>query len=92
LELKGSPDAFESVTSTYKSIRDDDARHIPHASGKNSIIWKMAFSLILKCILRLILTVMCRILFKSSNAEYYSGILYLRYEIKNVLRSIQCYR
>lgn len=33
LELKGSPDAFESVTSTYKSIRDDDARHVPHASG-----------------------------------------------------------
>ncbi|KAL0125475.1 hypothetical protein PUN28_004524 [Cardiocondyla obscurior] len=36
LELKGSPDAFESVTSTYKSIRDDDARHIPHASVTDS--------------------------------------------------------
>ncbi|KMQ95164.1 acetylcholine receptor subunit beta-like 2 protein [Lasius niger] len=36
LELKGSPDAFESVTSTYKSIRDDDARHVPHASVTDS--------------------------------------------------------
>ncbi|XP_011865803.1 PREDICTED: acetylcholine receptor subunit beta-like 2 isoform X2 [Vollenhovia emeryi] len=36
LELKGSPDAFESVTSTYKSIRDDEARHVPHASVTDS--------------------------------------------------------
>ena len=35
LELKGSPDGFESVTSQYKNIREDDARHIPHASGKS---------------------------------------------------------
>ncbi|XP_018316727.1 nicotinic acetylcholine receptor beta2 isoform X1 [Mycetomoellerius zeteki] len=36
LELKGSPDAFESVTSTYKNIRDDDARRVPHASVTDS--------------------------------------------------------
>lgn len=43
LELKGSPDAFESVTSTYKSIRDDDARHVPHASGNTSISCQKLF-------------------------------------------------
>lgn len=32
LELKGT-DGFENVTSTYKNIREDDARDIPHASG-----------------------------------------------------------
>ncbi|XP_043792483.1 acetylcholine receptor subunit beta-like 2 isoform X6 [Apis laboriosa] len=36
LELKGSPDGFESVTSQYKNIREDDARHIPHASVTDS--------------------------------------------------------
>ncbi|XP_015440086.1 PREDICTED: acetylcholine receptor subunit beta-like 2 [Dufourea novaeangliae] len=36
LELKGSPDGFESVTSQYKNIREDDARHFPHASVTDS--------------------------------------------------------
>ncbi|CAL7950100.1 unnamed protein product [Xylocopa violacea] len=36
LELKGSPDGFESVTSQYKNIREDDARHMPHASVTDS--------------------------------------------------------
>ncbi|XP_015610090.1 acetylcholine receptor subunit beta-like 2 isoform X2 [Cephus cinctus] len=35
-ELKGSPDGFESVTSAYKSIRDDEHRHMPHASITDS--------------------------------------------------------
>ncbi|XP_047352628.1 acetylcholine receptor subunit beta-like 2 isoform X2 [Vespa velutina] len=35
LELKGT-DGFENVTSTYKNIREDDARHIPHASVTDS--------------------------------------------------------
>ena len=34
LDLKESPDGFESVTSTYKHIREDEGRHIPHASGE----------------------------------------------------------
>ncbi|XP_076762606.1 nicotinic acetylcholine receptor beta2 isoform X1 [Xylocopa sonorina] len=38
LELKGSPDGFESVTSQYKNIREDDARHMPHASVTDSDI------------------------------------------------------
>lgn len=33
LELKGSPDGLESVTSAYINMRDDDARHIPHPSS-----------------------------------------------------------
>ncbi|XP_033332106.1 nicotinic acetylcholine receptor beta2 isoform X1 [Megalopta genalis] len=36
LELKGSPDGFESVTSQLKNIREDDARHFPHASVTDS--------------------------------------------------------
>ncbi|XP_078053342.1 nicotinic acetylcholine receptor beta2 [Augochlora pura] len=36
LELKGSPDRFESVTSQLKNIREDDARHFPHASVTDS--------------------------------------------------------
>lgn len=36
LELKGSPDGFESVTSQYKNMREDDARHMPHASVTDS--------------------------------------------------------
>ncbi|KAF7403194.1 hypothetical protein HZH68_005988 [Vespula germanica] len=35
LELKGT-DGFENVTSTYKNIREDDARDIPHASVTDS--------------------------------------------------------
>ncbi|XP_017883494.1 acetylcholine receptor subunit beta-like 2 [Ceratina calcarata] len=36
LELKGSPDGFESVTSQYKNMREDDARLMPHASVTDS--------------------------------------------------------
>ena len=32
-DLKASSDAFESVTSAYKSIRDGEARHGPQSSG-----------------------------------------------------------
>ncbi|XP_043255207.1 acetylcholine receptor subunit beta-like 2 isoform X2 [Colletes gigas] len=35
-ELKGNPDGFESVTSQYNNIREDDARHYPHASVTDS--------------------------------------------------------
>ncbi|XP_043464842.1 acetylcholine receptor subunit beta-like 2 isoform X2 [Leptopilina heterotoma] len=36
LDLKESPDGFESVTTTYKPIRGDDGRHGPHASVTDS--------------------------------------------------------
>lgn len=39
--MKGSPDGFESVTSTYKNIRDDEIRQ-PHESGKYSPSGKYA--------------------------------------------------
>ncbi|OXU25983.1 hypothetical protein TSAR_004107 [Trichomalopsis sarcophagae] len=35
-ESKGSPDGFESVTAAYKNIRDEEIRHIPHASVTDS--------------------------------------------------------
>ncbi|XP_043278293.1 acetylcholine receptor subunit beta-like 2 [Venturia canescens] len=35
-DMKGSTDAFESVTSAYKHIRDGDARHAPQTSVTDS--------------------------------------------------------
>ncbi|XP_023289222.1 acetylcholine receptor subunit beta-like 2 isoform X2 [Orussus abietinus] len=36
IELKGSPDGFESITAAYKSIREDENQHIRHVSVTDS--------------------------------------------------------